>query len=287
MKRILFLFTLSCTGLSACMEKGPIIDFGTGVKSTDTTYVSAAESPQPRNILIEEFTGVSCPPCPQGHSALKNIIAKYPDRIVVIGNHIFGFAQAKPISGLSKQDFRTQDATDISTLMGSVSYMPAAVIDRISDGSGYIQPRANWVSAVDTRINQVAPVNISITKTWNDQQRTVQARIKLAYTQAVSKKHNMTIAVIENEIVDAQETSTGIDSFYTHNEVLRDIVTLPTGVSVLDSIATKQPGRVFERSISINLDAKWNADKCRIVVFVHNNDGADKTVLQAAEVAVK
>ena len=261
---------------------------GTGLKTSDTTYLTTPQAPQQRNVLIEDFTGVSCPPCPTGHAKLKAILAKYPGRIVITGNHIFGFAQAKPIDKVSRQDFRTQDATDIANAFGSVAFMPSAIIDRVPDGSSnYVQSQATWIGSVDARVNEAAPVNITITKQYNDQQRSVQARIRLDYTQAVSKPHNLTIAIIENEIVDAQETGSGIDTFYTHNDVLRDVATLTTGVPVLDSITVKQPGRVFERSITINLDPAWNAAKCRIVALVHYSDAIDKSVLQAAETEVK
>ena len=284
----LLLLTAYVSLLISCKEKGPLIDFGTGIKTTDTTYIAVTETPQLRNILIEDFTGVSCPPCPLGHATLKAILAKYPGRIVITGNHIFGFTQARPIPDVSRQDFRTQDATDIAAAFGGVSFMPAAIVDRIPDITGtYVQSRASWISNVDARISVAAPLNINVTTNWDEQQRKVQARIKLSYTQSISKKHSLTIAVIENEIIDAQETSTHIDTFYTHNDVLRDIVTLTSGVPVLDTIQVKQAGRVFERTISIDLNPAWKRENCKIVAFVHYMEDTDKSVVQAIEVEIK
>ncbi len=287
-KRSLSILLFSCAWLQGCREKGSSVILQPAVSTADTTYVAAVETPQLRNVLVEELTGVSCPPCPQGHADLKFLQGKYPGRVIVLANHVFGFPQANPVSGASKGDFRTQEATDLFGIFGGVPFMPAALIDRVPDAQGgYTIPRSAWFGSVDARIAVAAPVNLSITKTWEEQSRTVQARVKLAYTSAVSAKHNMTIAVIESDLVDAQKYPTEIDTFYTHNHILRDIVTPTVGTAVLDSIGTKQAGRIFDRSISITLKPEWNADNCKIVAFVHYADATDRSVLQAVETEVK
>ena len=50
--------------LSACEEKGPLINFEDGPVASDTTYVAAPETPQTKKLLVEEFTGASCTNCP-------------------------------------------------------------------------------------------------------------------------------------------------------------------------------------------------------------------------------
>jgi hypothetical protein len=40
---------------------------------------------------------------------------------------------------------------------------------------------------------------------------------------------------------------------------------------------------VYERTIIYPVDANWKPEKCMVVAYVHDGDGADKEVLQAAE----
>lgn len=288
MKRSVLSVSLFALGIASCTEKGIVIDRGSGVASVDTTYLAATESPQQRHVLVEEFTGVSCPPCPQGHEALKFLQQKYPERVVVIGYHIFAFPQANPVTGASRQDFRTQDATDIGSYFGGVGSMPVASIDRVpANATEFLVSRPSWNARVDERIVVPSDVNLSLTSNYTEASRTCSLKVSLAYTKAISRPHNLVVAVIENDIIDAQKKALEIDTFYTHQEVLRDIVTPVSGVVVLDSIASKQPGRVFVKTFPVTLTETWNDRNCRVVAFVYYTDGTERTVLQAAEVRVR
>ena len=274
--------------LIGCKEKGPLIDFGSSTQSTDTTYMASPETPMSKNVLIEEFTGVSCPPCPGGHDAVASIRGQYPARIIVIANHVFNFPQAAPVAGVSKNDFRTQFATDLGSYFGGVSAMPQAVIDRVPDNANaYLQGRGVWSDAVANRINTVPPLNLYLTSTYDETQRKAKLKLKIAYTKDINIKHNLTIAITESNIIDAQENGLKIDTFYTHNYVLRNIITLTTGTSILDSIPDKKPGRVIERIYDIDIDPAWNVNNCKAVAFVHYNGTASKEVLQVVETSVK
>ena len=288
MKRNLLTVAIFASGIISCTEKGIVIDRGSGVASEDSTYVAAVETPQPRHVLVEEFTGVSCPPCPQGHEALKFLQQKYPEKVVVIGYHIFAFPQANPITGVSKQDFRTQDATEIGSYFGGVGSMPVASIDRVpANSTEFLVSRPSWNARVDERILIPSDVNLSLASSYTESNRTCSVKITLAYTKPITRPHSLVVAVIENDIVDGQKKALEIDTFYTHQEVLRDIVTPVSGIGVLDTIASKQPGRVFTKNLPITLSEAWNDRKCKVVAFVYYTDGTERTVLQAAEVSAR
>ena len=75
---------------------------------------------------------------------------------------------------------------------------------------------------------------------------------------------------------------------YIHNQILRKIFTATSGSPVLDSIATKVAGRVYQRVINIDIDPAWKPENCRIIAFISNNEpGNDKEVLQAAQIKLK
>ena len=37
--------------------------------------------PQNRNVVIEEFTGINCQNCPDGHRVANSLMATYPGRV--------------------------------------------------------------------------------------------------------------------------------------------------------------------------------------------------------------
>lgn len=276
-----FIFLL----LAGCTEVPPPgVDLGSDFKE-DTTYVSNVEAPQLKNVLIEEFTGVSCPPCPGGHDVVKSIKAQYPDRIVVIAYHIFNFPQAEPIHGLSKQDFRTQDATDISnTIYGSIGSMPNAGIDRMPKNGVLLQGRAFWPTSVAEQIPKESPINIKLDRTFMQETNEVELTAKVSFTKSFDKKLSLNVALIEDSIVDAQKNNLKTDTIYVHNYVLRDLVTPVFGTSFLDAFVTKEAGRVYERKYSFKVDTSWNTRKCKIVAFVTTNEQTDKQVVQASSI---
>ena len=68
---------------------------------------------------------------------------------------------------------------------------------------------------------------------------------------------------------------------------MRKLFTPASGTEILSTIATKEPGRVYEGSFKYTIDPAWKPENCRIVVWIHNNDANTKEVLQAEEVDVK
>jgi hypothetical protein len=100
------------------------------------------------------------------------------------------------------------------------------------------------------------------------------------------KNKDSIIAIYENNLVDAQEYPSYIDSNYTFKHVLRDVITPVGGAYVLDTIAIKASGLVFEKTTLYTLPAKWKAANCKIVAFVHDA-AATKEVYQVIEKSVK
>jgi hypothetical protein len=271
---------------SACTKEiGPAIDFSK-VQAKDTFYMAPVENAQLKNVLIEEFTGVKCPNCPDGHNIVATIQNANPSRVIAIGYYPFGQAQTEPLKDLTKADFRIADATELSTLLGGIQFLPIAAVDRKMFGGAILTARTLWSSNVQARLAVATPINMQLSVSYDDASREAIIKTTLKYTSALSTKHNISLAIYENNLVDAQEYPTYIDSFYTFKHVLRDVITPVGGASVLDSLTTKVAGLVFEKTILYTLPAKWNPSNCKIVAFVHDA-AATKEVYQVIEKSVK
>lgn len=286
MKFALFIPISAIVLLSSCTKEiGPAIDFSK-VQAKDTFYMAPVENAQLKNVLIEEFTGVKCPNCPDGHDIVATIQNANPTRVVAIGYYPFNQAQTQPLTGLTKEDFRLTDATDLSTLLGGVQFLPIAAVDRKMFGGTILNARTLWSNNVQTQLALTTPINMQLSVTFDDATREAIIKTSLKYTSPLSNKHNISIAIYENNLVDAQEYPSYIDSNYTFKHVLRDVITPVGGASVLDSIATKASGLVFEKTTLYTLPAKWKAANCKIVAFVHDA-AATKEVYQVIEKSVK
>jgi hypothetical protein len=297
MKKILLVASgaIILSGINACKEVGPSIDLTPVVVDTsfherafDTTYTEAVPAADPKKVLVEEYTGVQCVNCPDGAQILKSYDSTHPNKIVVVGLH--GGYLAEPIEGESKYDFRNEDVTNLmNSYFGNPPPQPAAAIDRVKGPDGYFNTtRVTWASFIDQRSALTPPVNVDLTSKYDSAHNKVVIKVKVAYTASISVKQHLSVWLLEDNLVDVQVYPDHHDPNYVHNHVLRDFITPVIGASILDTIAVKEPGRVYERTfIYTPKKAEWNLDNCRIVAFVHNSESGDKAVAQVAEVKVK
>lgn len=291
--RFILLAAVSLLGVSCEKEIGPVINFDVpGAQATDTTFQAAVETSTPKRVLIEEFTGVTCTNCPAGHRAIKTMMDANPGLISAIGYQPFNIAQANPASE-TRTDNRTQKATDLGKSFGGIPFLPSATFNRVPEGGEFLRARPYWTAMLANRLQETAPLNMTLTSDYDAGSRELKVTVRMAYTAEVATRHRLTVALTENDIIDAQEESlpgspqivTHPD--YQHEHVFRDFLSSVTGDNVLDSIAVKQPGRVYERHYTLKLDSKWNAANCTITAFVHNEDGGQKNVLQVVDKALK
>jgi Outer membrane protein Omp28 len=287
MKYTFFIPLSALVLFSACTKEiGPAIDFDLTVVK-DSVYLDTIDKAQLKNVLIEEFTGVKCPNCPDGHDIVATIQNTNPSRVIAVGYYPFGQAQTEPLKDLTDEDFRLADATDLSTFLGGIPFLPVAAIDRKKFGGAILNQRTMWSNFVQTQLaDSLAPLNMLLSVVYNDATRELKIKTSVRYINSISSKHNISVLIYENNLVDAQEYPSYIDSNYMFKHVLRDVITPVGGSSVLDSMATKPAGLVFEKTIWYTLPAKWNPSNCKIVAFVHDA-AATKEVYQVIEKSVK
>src|SRR5688572_21847715 len=84
---LLIILSAVLISFNSCEEIGPAIDL-TEDTTADTTYVvTQIETPQDKNVVLEEFTGARCVNCPQGHVLLDNLENQHGERFIAISNH--------------------------------------------------------------------------------------------------------------------------------------------------------------------------------------------------------
>lgn len=273
--------------MSSCEEIGPNIDLGgPGRDETlaDTTYVvTTVEAPQTKKVLLEDFTGVRCKNCPLGAAQAASLLALYPDRLVVIGQHSQFLAQ--PYDG--EPDLRTDEAQDIETMLAPVLGKPSGAIDRrIFPGESVILHASinKWANLTDQALNATTPVNLYIEKEWDATNRNLKVTVTVHYTQNETGENRLSVFLLEDNVIAAQlQPDDEIDSNYVQKHVMRTMLTRFNGELL---VGDKVPGRVFVKGFLLEgVDAEFNADELEVVATVSRSAGSFQ-VLQVADVKV-
>lgn len=286
MKKVLLLAGGCVLALAACKEKAPPIDFSDPKAAVDTSYIiSPVPAKDPHNVLAEEFTGQTCPNCPAAHDQLKSLAAA--GRLNTIGLYVYGLTQTKPVTG-SANDFRDSTATHISDdiyLGGPKSGIPCAGIDRVPV-SGTLQLYSSaWADAYNQRLTVQDSLNLSVSSSYDATDSTATITAYVTYTEQVSTKQNLTIAIVEDNIIDKQEIPTGVEENYAFTNVFRAMVTAaPYGDPVMPALVVKEKGRQNKRVYSYKMNPRWNPSNCRVIAFVsYSSSEGRKDVIQSVQ----
>lgn len=272
-------------GISSCEEVGPEINLGNNQNAvSDTTYVeSPVATPDAKLVLIEEFTGVRCPNCPQGHDIVANIKSTNPGKVVSISLHPINSLGA-PYS-FSVQDFRSQKAQTLFDYLGQIGLEPAAGIDRTIFGgeSKILLDKSKWTTYTTQQLATTTPVNVLIDKALDTTNNELIVTVELHYTAAVTETNKLTVVLTESDMITAQLDGAIIDTFYNHKDVMRDFISDTQGDLLT---TTLEAGRVIRKVYKKTLDAAWKPENMHIVAYVHESANA-KIVYQVKEVKVK
>lgn len=295
-KTLLFAFT-SAVLLLGCNENNQSLDLGRSA-SVDTTYVlTTIPAADPHNVLVEEFTGVTCTNCPAAHDLLAGLEHTYGTRLNVIGLFIYNFPQTAP-HYKSVYDFRDSAATAIGqSVYKGVGSMPMAGVDRLPVGTEPGRPlqlnATQWTALIESRLNIPDSINLKVESSYNSTTGIATITATVIYTKPVTTTQNLSIVIVEDSVIDVQEFPgtpvgpfvAGYDPEYEFTNIFRGMVTsVPFGDVVLGSLPAKEAGRLFRKTYTYNKPSSvLRPEHCRVIAFVHNTSGDDYHVMQSAQ----
>ena len=279
---LFFLAGILSVGFSSCWldEVGPPIDTSNG---GGTTF-------QQKRVLLEDITGVRCTNCPSGHELAATISANNAGRVEVVCIHSGVFAV--PFA-FSSYDFKSDcpEGVQIDNWLGPSSSWPCADINRklFTGESALFLSSTKWAGYVAQELASDTPVvAIDINRTYNISSRNLSVSLNLHYNTTETTANYFTIYLVEDSIVDPQSNDTPapvhIDTFYTHMNVLRHVLTAYNGTAVSGS--TTSGSDISTASFSYVLPANVNAAHARVVAFV-SEFGTSKDVLQVVSKKVE
>ena len=251
----------------------------------DSVFVAdeLTENPQTQAFLIEEFTGVRCVNCPQGHEVVAEILELYPNVVQAVGIHAGSLATPYPES---THDFRT-DGGDYIHDFFNVSGTPSVMINRhffMPDFSMVLYNKSQWQEKLEQLMeqNSEAPINLYVYHTFDETTRIVNVYVQTIFTQSLDANidYKLSVAISENDIIDRQITEDGLVENYTHKHVLRHTLS-PNEAWTIGSTAQNT---VFVKALTpFVVPNDWNIENLDILAFVHKNTTDDKEILQVVE----
>ena len=226
-----------------------------GLSSYAQTFVST--SPENRNVVLEEFTGIYCGYCPDGHLRAQQLYDANPGDVVLINVHAGGYAD--PNGG--DPDFRTNFGSAIANQSNLCGY-PAGSVNREhfpnyfqTDQNGNAcgseptaQSRGTWQTTGPIVLGESSPVNVAGQATLDLSTGKLTVVAEVYYTgSGAASSNKLHIAVLQNGLIGPQSgssanpTQVNPDGTYNHNHMLRHLMTGQWG----EAISTTTMGSFF------------------------------------------
>lgn len=224
---------------------------------------------QPKNILIEEFTGINCGNCPDAHKIISNLLLAQEHTIYAIAMHAGYYAT--PFS--DQPDFRTEEGDVLDATFAAGSGYPCGMVNRHTfAGTTPISSRSNWTLYAKEAHQENAPVNLYVTSTYSAADAQLVVRVEGYYTADVDAQQNLlTVALTQNNIKGPQSGG-GVGSDYIHQHMLRDYLTPLWG----DTISNCQAGTYFTKEYTYSVPEAINnvavlPEELEVIVFIAND----------------
>lgn len=245
-----------------------------GLASFGQTIVST--SPENQNVVLEEFTGIHCVFCPQGHAIAQAIYDANPGRVSLINIHQGGYAV--PSGG--EPDFRTPygNAIVAQSYSGSGFGYPSGTVNRhvfpgrsMASGGGTAMGRNYWTISSNETLAIGSPVNVAVEAEIDVQTNVLTVHVEGYYTSNSPQGTNLlNVALLQNNTKGPQ-TGGGQGNNYNHMHRLVEMITGQWG----EIINTTTAGTFVDRTYTYTIPAAYNnvpvelADM-EVVAFISN-----------------
>jgi len=220
-----------------------------------------------RVLLIEEFTGVSCPPCAAGAIAIKNLADESEGAIIYYAIH--GGFQSEPTS-TSKYDFRYDDAV---TFENSAVFFgkPAASFNRIDIGNGETAKSngSTWQPFIDAELEKRQVADILVSAEYNNETRQATIFVGVTALEDINGLININVVVSESNLIDPQKSPTTTIQDFNHKHVMKSSLTSLSGDFLTETLlADETKNKTYSYTLPDELNGEWNPENMEFTVFI-------------------
>ena len=232
------------------------------------TEEEVSTEPQNKKILLEEFTGIHCGNCPDGHAMAHKLQWAKEDEVFVIAVHAGHYAEPYP----DQADLRTEDGIAIHDFF-PISGYPSGMINRTKYEGKYVINRSLWSRHAKGINSETAPVNLMIKYEYDDFDEEITITVNGYWVEdSPSDSARLSVALLQNNI-QAYQAGSGIGDEYIHQHILRDYITKAFG----DIITTSKKGEYFTATYTYALPKDYRGvavvpEQLELIAFVTENE---------------
>ena len=248
-----------------------LLSFLSFAQNNEINVINRSEvstDPQNKKILLEEFTGIHCGNCPDGHAMAKKLHTAKPEDVFIIAVHAGYYATP----GADQADLRTDDGIELHDFFGADSY-PSGMVNRIPYGNEYAISRSLWAKQARIIISDIAPVNLMVNCEYDDFYEKITVTVDGYWVEdSPSDSARLSVALLQNNI-QAYQAGSGIGDDYIHQHILRDYITDALG----DLITTNKKGEYFTATYTYTLPEDYRGvvvvpEQLELIAFVTENE---------------
>ena len=225
-----------------------------------------------KRVFLEDYTGHKCPNCPAAATIAHSQEENYHGKLIVLAVHAGYYAI--PGTGEFAADFRTTAGEEWNTDF-LISAYPSGMINRKEFNGHRILGSEEWITDIASIIDQSPDLNMLIHNTYDSVSRTVNSVIYSQFLRSLTGSYNITVCVMEDNMISAQDSASIIIHNYVFNDVLRGSVNGTYGEILTTSV---DPSLTYMGKFSIPINTAWVAKNCWILAFVSKSD--TKEILQ-------
>ena len=196
-----------------------------------------------KNVLMEDFTGIHCTYCPDGHKIAARMHRNHPEQVYVLAIHAGNYATP----GRDEPDFRTKEGTEVNDGFGVTGY-PAGIVNRTlysESKSGLVINRSLWPLAAKEQMVQDAGVNLAATAQYDGNTKKLTVHVEGYYTKVEKAWTPRLTVVLARDHIQGPQTGGQLGEDYIHNHVVRAYLNGTWG----EELAAPVQGQYFEKEL--------------------------------------
>lgn len=206
---------------------------------------NVSKSPQAKTVLLEEFTGIHCGYCPQGHQIAKNLLIAQEGNIYVLAIHTGGFSEPGP----DEPDFRCDYGVLLYMQSGQAGFPSGTINREVLRGDISALGKGEWGIFGREIVKDTAKVNLWMEVSIDANTREASIKVEGYYTKELNSNFALlNIAMTENNIKGPQ-SGAGMGSDYIHQHMLRDFITGQWG----DTLYNPTMGETFTKTYTYKI----------------------------------
>jgi hypothetical protein len=233
-------------------------------------------------VLLQDFTGVRCVNCPASAEEIKRMQTIFGDKLIVIKLHPEMIAFNRPVGTSPDGEGHNQDLSHPQAEQYRAHYNIVSLPKGIVMQKNEQLEKDNFFGKVLSYYARQAVATIDLTANLAGNTISINTNLAFIGNHRGSGNTQLSLIILENNLLVNQYTPSGTISGYNQHNVLRAVVTPLWGDQIAEK--TVEAGQTFIHGKTIESDAIWKRENLSVVAILFDND--TKEVIQCAKAIV-